>query len=308
MQTLTQPTLLLKPFAESGDKNTLPDVNTDLSNPQNADLTNGFPQITSMKPSDGGLPPQREDFNALGYLTTAYDFFYQAGGTFTFDPTISTAIGGYPLGARLWYTDSNGVTMILRSTVQNNTDNFNDGNETGIGTTWVSDTPTLGGNNVWTGLNTFSGGAIVPTQASSDNSTKAASTAFVQDVASSYAYGATPRDKTTLFTGSGAITTNKYLQLTESWQNFEELVFVGASTSSSGNMTAFRLSTYWLNELLTEAGSSGDVMIWSNYIGSYLEVAGYTASTPSTTSDLYVNGHVNGYLKYVYGINRKPTP
>lgn len=173
MQTLTQPTLLLKPFAESGDKNTLPDVNTDLSNPQNADLTNGFPQITSMKPSDGGLPPQREDFNALGYLTTAYDFFYQAGGTFTFDPTISTAIGGYPLGARLWYTDSNGVTMILRSTVQNNTDNFNDGNETGIGTTWVSDTPTLGGNNSWTGSNTM------PSPPAGDNSTKVATTAWV---------------------------------------------------------------------------------------------------------------------------------
>lgn len=172
MQTLTQPTLLLKPFAESGDKNTLPDVNTDLSNPQNADLTNGFPQITSMSPSDGGLPPQRKDFNGLGYLTTTYDFFYQAGGTFTFDPTISTAIGGYPLGARLWYTNSNGVTMILRSTVANNTDNFNDGDETGIGTTWVSDTPTLGGNNGWTGTNTFAGSVELNGTISGSNSVK----------------------------------------------------------------------------------------------------------------------------------------
>ena len=124
MQTLTQPTLLLRPFAESGDKNSIPVTNTDVSNPQLADLTNGFPQITSQTPDNGGLPPERKDFNGLGFLTTSYDWFYQAGGTFTFNPTISTAIGGYPFGARLWYTDSNGFSCILRSTIQNNTNNF----------------------------------------------------------------------------------------------------------------------------------------------------------------------------------------
>lgn len=124
MQNLTQPTLLLKPFAQSGDKNTLPDVNPDTDNPQLADLTNGFPQITSLSPDDGGLPPERKDFNGLGYLTTSYDFFYQAGGTFTYSPTIASAIGGYPLGARLWYTNPIGVSMIVRSTIENNTNNF----------------------------------------------------------------------------------------------------------------------------------------------------------------------------------------
>lgn len=143
MQSLTQPTSLLKPFAESGDKNTLPVTNTDASNPQLADLTNGFPEVTGEDPDDGGLPPERKDINGLGYLTTTYDYFYQAGGTFTFNTTISTAIGGYPLGARLWYTNGNGETSVLRSTVGNNTDNFNDGSETGIGTTWVKDTPTF---------------------------------------------------------------------------------------------------------------------------------------------------------------------
>ena len=142
MQNLTQPTLLLKPFAQSGDRNTLPDVNTDVANPQNADLTNGFPRITSENPEDGGLPPERADFNGLGYLTTLYDFFYQCGGTFTFNETISTSIGGYPLGARLWYTNNDGVTVILRSTIANNTDNFIT-NPSVIGTSWVVDTPTM---------------------------------------------------------------------------------------------------------------------------------------------------------------------
>ena len=157
MQSLTQPTLLLKPFADEGDRNSIPVENTDAQNPQLADLTNGFPQVTSEDPDDGGLPPERKDINGLGYLTTTYDYFYQAGGTFTFNPTISTAIGGYPLGARLWYTDSNGATTVVRSTVANNTDNFNDGSATGIGTTWAPEIPALGWNNVWTGTNKFVG-------------------------------------------------------------------------------------------------------------------------------------------------------
>ena len=157
MQSLTQPTLLLKPFAESGDKNTIPVTNTDASNPQLADLTNGFPQITSADPDENGLPPERKDFNGLGYLTTTYDYFYQAGGTFTFNPTISSAIGGYPLGARLWYTDNNGSTTVLRSTIANNTNNFNNGNMTG----WTPEIPALGWNNTWTGSNTFTSNITV---------------------------------------------------------------------------------------------------------------------------------------------------
>lgn len=156
MQSLTQPELLLKPFAESGDKNTLPVTNTDASNPQLADLTNGFPQITSEDPDDGGLPPERKDFNGLGYLTTTYDYFAQAGGTYTFSPTISSAIGGYPQGARLWYTDGNGDSVILRSAIANNTYNFNT-NSSYIGNQWVPETPALSWNNFWTGNNVFYG-------------------------------------------------------------------------------------------------------------------------------------------------------
>lgn len=141
MQGLTQPTLLLKPFAESGDKNTIPVTNTDASNPQLADLTNGFPAITSEDPDDGGLPPERKDFNGLGYLTTTYDFFEQAGGRYEWNTTVANAIGGYPLGARLWYTDANNYTMILRSTKDNNLDNFTT-NSSYIGTSWIKDMPT----------------------------------------------------------------------------------------------------------------------------------------------------------------------
>ena len=174
MQTLTQPTLLLKPFAESGDKNTIPETNTDTSNPQLADLTSGFPAITSDSPDQGGLPPERKDFNGLGYLTTTYDFFYQAGGTYTWNDTIATAIGGYPLGARLWYTDGNGNTNILRSTKGNNTDNFTT-TPSYIGTSWVKDTPTMSDvdNKITTLLNTLYpvGSLYIGTQSSCPMST-----------------------------------------------------------------------------------------------------------------------------------------
>ena len=131
-----QPELLLEVFAKNGTKNTLPLLNTDSANPQRADLTNGFPLATQGSPEDGKLPPERADFNALGFLTTSYDYFYQAGGTFTFNSTISSAIGGYPLGARLWHTNSSGISMILRSTKDDNTDDFTQ-NESYIGTSWV---------------------------------------------------------------------------------------------------------------------------------------------------------------------------
>lgn len=187
MQGLTQPTLLLKPFADSGDKNSIPVTNSDLANPQLADLTNGFPAITSEVPENGGLPPERKDFNGLGYLTTTYDYFYQAGGTFTFNSTISTAIGGYPKDARLWYTDSNGATTVLRSTKNDNTDNFVT-TPSYIGTSWVPEIPALGWNNTWTGTNTFSGAVVLGASATvtapssvSDSSTKVPSTAWVGD-------------------------------------------------------------------------------------------------------------------------------
>lgn len=131
-----QPELLLEVFAKNGTKNTLPLVNTDSGNPQRADLTNGFPLATQGSPEDGKLPPERADFNALGFLTTSYDYFYQAGGTFTFNSTVSSAIGGYPLGARLWHTNSSGISMILRSTKDDNTDDFTQ-DESYIGTSWV---------------------------------------------------------------------------------------------------------------------------------------------------------------------------
>ena len=138
MQNLAQPTLLLKPFAENGQRNEIP---TNPTGTNRASLAEGFPPVTGQNPKDGGIPPTRLDFNGLGHLTTTYDYFYQAGGCFTFNQAVSDAIGGYPLNARLWYLNENGETYVLRSTKANNTDNFLI-NPSVIGDSWVYDVAT----------------------------------------------------------------------------------------------------------------------------------------------------------------------
>ena len=93
---LDQPPILVKPFANNGDKNTIPE---DATGTQAASLEEGFPSITSTPISQGGIPPQRTDFNGLGYLLSSQFFYLQNGGSFTFNQDVSDAIGGYPQGA-----------------------------------------------------------------------------------------------------------------------------------------------------------------------------------------------------------------
>lgn len=122
VSNLTTPPTLVKPFANEGDKNTIP---TDATGTQAASLEEGFPAITATPINEGGIPPEREDFNGLGYLTTSQYFYLQMGGKFTFNPTVSAAIGGYPEKAVLQYTDPNtGQSYEVTSLIPNNTYNF----------------------------------------------------------------------------------------------------------------------------------------------------------------------------------------
>lgn len=121
MQSIEQPAVLNMPFANNGDKSTLP---TSPSGTNKASLSEGFPQITSQPITSGGIPPSREDFNALGYISTMFGYMMQCGGAFTYSDSVATAIGGYPLNALLWYFPVNGEPLLLRSTIVNNTNNF----------------------------------------------------------------------------------------------------------------------------------------------------------------------------------------
>lgn len=141
MESLTIPQIISGAFAYNGQKNTIPDAPTGSFL---ASIQEGFPPITMMPKKNGGQPPEGKDFNGILNLVSQFYFFTQNGGTYTFNQSVSDAIGGYPEGARLWYVDSStGEASLLRSTKGNNTDNFVTNPEV-IGTSWVLDIVTQG--------------------------------------------------------------------------------------------------------------------------------------------------------------------
>lgn len=119
---LENPPVLQQPFAYNGDKNTIP---LDATGDQRASLQEGFPAITSTPITQGGIPPERKDFNGLGNLLSSLYFYLQNGGQFTFNQQVSDAIGGYPAGAILTYNNaSTNQNYRVRSLINNNTFNF----------------------------------------------------------------------------------------------------------------------------------------------------------------------------------------
>lgn len=115
----TLPTIA-QPFANGGQRAEIPNAATGTNR---ASMQEGWNDITSTPIDDGGVPPNRTDFNGLGYLATMALFFLKQGGYVTYNSAQSAAIGGYPKGAVLW-VESNGVPQYaVRSTIANNTNN-----------------------------------------------------------------------------------------------------------------------------------------------------------------------------------------
>ena len=115
------PEAISQPYANNGDKSfpiAASDVGTNA-----ASIEMGIPAVCSEPLDTTGLPVRRTDFNALGYLTTSLNYFMQNGGSFTFDASVSSAIGGYPLGAKLW-AEVGGISVLVKSLKNNNEDNF----------------------------------------------------------------------------------------------------------------------------------------------------------------------------------------
>lgn len=139
--TLPQLQPLAMPFANNGDKNTIPASASDA--PGKASLSVGFPPITQTPIEEGGIPPSRKDFNGILNLATRLQYFLQQGGYFTFDTTVATLLGGYPENAVLYYLKSDGSIHLLKSAKTNNNDNFIT-TPSFIGTSWIDVTPGAG--------------------------------------------------------------------------------------------------------------------------------------------------------------------
>lgn len=118
---LIKPLAVQTPFAINGNKN-IPSQNATGTDTSSINL--GFLPITSEPLDDGGIAPERIDFNGMFYLSTDQRAYLQNGGYITYDPDVATVIGGYPQGAILNYLDSSGNFSQVRSLVDNNQYNF----------------------------------------------------------------------------------------------------------------------------------------------------------------------------------------
>lgn len=182
---LTSPLGMSIPFALNGDKN-IP--NETATGTETSSLNLGFLPITQEPLDDGGIAPERIDFNGLFYLSTDLRCFLQDGGVITFNSAVNSAIGGYPKNAILGYIDNTGRFGFVRSLIEDNQYNFVSNPSYINGTYWeyvnlknfdllntrfttlqnnintldssvvkLANTQTVTGNKTFSGSNTFSG-------------------------------------------------------------------------------------------------------------------------------------------------------
>lgn len=126
---VTQPYAMSSPFAEgvyssvSTNDFEIP-ANTSTAQDDTCVIDDGFLPITSTDLDDGGIAPERKNFNGMFYLSTDQRFYLQNGGFITYNSNVATAIGGYPQDAVLGYIDGQGTYKLVRSLIDDNTNDF----------------------------------------------------------------------------------------------------------------------------------------------------------------------------------------
>ena len=103
------------PIADKGDKRT-PISGSDNNTDRQASLKFGLPALMSEPLDENGIPVPRQDLNGIYNLLSKITHYLMAGGYIPYLDSVSTAIGGYPKGAKISY-DGN----IYKSLVDSNT-------------------------------------------------------------------------------------------------------------------------------------------------------------------------------------------
>ncbi|MFS9433261.1 hypothetical protein QNN86_02830 [Citrobacter sp. C348] len=122
MKRSDSPSKQPKPFGINGQREDI--LPTTPSGDNTASYESGFPPITMILKSAGGLPPKGQDMNQILYELSALCRWASAGALNTFDSTFSTGIGGYPKGSLLFSDD--GLKTYINTT-DDNTANPNTG-------------------------------------------------------------------------------------------------------------------------------------------------------------------------------------
>lgn len=91
---MPEPTKIPRPFADSGDKNTIPESSGALGF---ASWQEGFPAITSEPFASGGVAPKRADFNGVFNALSAATVWNQQGGLYAYDNTPDYEVGNIVL-------------------------------------------------------------------------------------------------------------------------------------------------------------------------------------------------------------------
>lgn len=127
--TLTRPDEITIPFADSGTKTAI----TNTSSATVPSFPDGWPAVFSNPLGSGGLAPTRAYENGIINMLTQHLRFINAGGKPVFDSSLSTAIGGYPVGVIL--QDNAGENEYI-NILDGNTTNFNT-TPASIGVSWM---------------------------------------------------------------------------------------------------------------------------------------------------------------------------
>lgn len=98
---MTQPEFLPSVFAKDGDANKIPATNDGTAGL--ASFALGFPQITQTPIAQGGIPPQRMDFNGIFNRITEFLMYVQSGGVFAYDATQSYDPGAFVISGGTYY-------------------------------------------------------------------------------------------------------------------------------------------------------------------------------------------------------------
>lgn len=115
------PSWFAKRFAADATGSYVRPIPTTSADPNAASLSLGFPPNTFADIGAGGTPPDGRDFNGILNQLSAWGQWAGVGGAVPWSSTISSAAGGYPLGAIVL---SNTVTgRLYQSQVNANTTN-----------------------------------------------------------------------------------------------------------------------------------------------------------------------------------------
>ena len=83
--------LLTRPFAEGGTYRIVPDAESQPGSGR-ASLKNGFPTETQLPLNNGGVAPNRTDFNGILYMLSSFAFWQQSGGQAVYSASLNYAV------------------------------------------------------------------------------------------------------------------------------------------------------------------------------------------------------------------------